>query len=119
MIFLLVGVLFSYLASNLRRKNEEAVKEINARKQIEAELAKSRDHLEELVKQRTTELEKVNLDLKQDITERKKVEEDLAQSRDKLEARVIERTTEIATMGARLRTLSHRLIELQEEERET
>jgi PAS domain S-box-containing protein len=79
-IFLLVGVLFSFLASNLRRKNREALMEITARKQSEAELEKYRDHLEELVKQRTTELEKANLDLKQDILERQKAEEALQQS---------------------------------------
>ena len=117
MIFLLVGVLFSYLASNLSRKNKEAAKEITARKQSEAELSKYRDHLEELVKQRTTELEKANSDLKQDITERKQIEKDLADYRDKLEERVTERTAEIAKMNERLQILSHRLIEIQEEER--
>ncbi len=76
-VFLVVGVLFSYLASNLRHKNEEAVKEITARKQSEAELAKYRVHLEDVVKQRTTELEKVNLDLKQGITERQRAEVEL------------------------------------------
>ncbi|HEX7474424.1 MAG TPA: PAS domain S-box protein [Dehalococcoidales bacterium] len=79
-IFLLVGVLFSYLASNLREKNQMAVKEITARRQAEEELVKYRDHLEDLVKQRTTELEKVNTDLKQEVGERKKAEEFLRES---------------------------------------
>ena len=64
-IFLIVGVLFSYLTSNLRRQNQVANKEIAARKQTEAELIKYRDHLEELVKERTFELEKTNSSLKQ------------------------------------------------------
>jgi signal transduction histidine kinase len=117
LIFLLVGVLFSYLSSNLSKKNKIAAKEITVRKQSEAELAKYRDHLEDLVTKRTTELEKVNLDLKQDITERKQIEKDLAVYRDELEARVTERTAEIATMNERLQGLSRRLIKIQEEER--
>jgi PAS domain S-box-containing protein len=85
-IFLLVGILFSYLASNLRQENEQAVKEIAARKQSEAELVRYRDHLEDLVKQRTTELEKSNVNLKEEITERKKVEEELARLNRELRA---------------------------------
>ena len=65
LIFLLVGVLFSYLASNLRRQNQVATKEIAARKQSEVELMKYRDHLEELVKLRTAELARSNEDLEQ------------------------------------------------------
>ena len=40
LIFLLVGLLFSYLASDLRRKNEASVKEIAARKKANEELEK-------------------------------------------------------------------------------
>ena len=85
-IFLAVGILFSYLASNLRRQNEAANKEITARKQSEAEVAKYRDHLEELVQQRTSDLEKANTDLKQEISERKKAEEQLFQVNRELRA---------------------------------
>jgi PAS domain S-box-containing protein len=56
-IFLAVGVLFSYLTANLRRKNLIASAEISDRKRIEAELVKYRDHLEDVVRQRTSELE--------------------------------------------------------------
>jgi len=76
-IFLLVGVSLSYLASNLRQKNIEAVREVAARKQAEAELEEHRHNLEGLVKQRTTELEKVNLDLEQEITERRQLQSQL------------------------------------------
>ena len=79
-IFLLVGVLFSYLASNLREKNRIAAREITSRKQSEAELITYRDHLEELVQQRTSDLEKTNLALKEEIGEHKKDEEALRQS---------------------------------------
>ena len=89
-IFLVVGVLFSYLASSLRKKNLEAHKEIIARKQSEAELTRYRDHLEELVKQRTDELEKANLSLNQDITARQQTEEELRQRTAELEASIKE-----------------------------
>ena len=62
------------MASNLRKKNEEQ-RRITARKRSEAELAKYRDHLEQIVQERTSELEKANSDLKQEVTERKKEEE--------------------------------------------
>jgi light-regulated signal transduction histidine kinase (bacteriophytochrome) len=45
--------------------------------QAEAELAKHRDHLEELVKQRTRELEAANLQLRNEIAHRKVAEEAL------------------------------------------
>ena len=83
LIFLVVGGLFSYLASNLRRQNHVAIKEIAARKQSEAELMKYRDHLEELVQQRTSELERANLQLKEEIIEHKKDEEALRQSEER------------------------------------
>jgi PAS domain S-box-containing protein len=80
LIFIAVGLLFSSLASNLRSKNEQAVKEIATRKQSEAELAKHRDQLEELVKQRTSDLEKANASLEQEIIECKQLEEAMANS---------------------------------------
>ncbi len=79
-IFLVVGVLFSYLASNLRKQNQVAIKEIVARKQSEAELMKHRDHLDELVKQKTSELENANLELKEEISGHKKAQEALTRS---------------------------------------
>jgi light-regulated signal transduction histidine kinase (bacteriophytochrome) len=89
-IFLIVGVLFSYLTSSLRKKNLEAHKEIIARKQSEAELTRYRDHLEDLIKQRTDELEKANLSLSQDITTRQQTEEELRQRTAELEASIKE-----------------------------
>ena len=56
-IFLAVGAIISLLESNLKKKREEADTEVVVRKQAEAELVKYRDHLEELVQQRTAELE--------------------------------------------------------------
>jgi two-component system sensor histidine kinase/response regulator len=47
------------------------------RKQAEDELQQYREHLEELVKERTTELAKANKQLHQQITERKRAEQEL------------------------------------------
>lgn len=50
------------------------------RKSIEGELIKHRDHLEELVQERTSELETANKQLKNEIEERKKAEEEIKAS---------------------------------------
>jgi diguanylate cyclase (GGDEF)-like protein len=71
MVFLLVGIVLSYMASNLRQKNRQAAEEIAGRERIEAELEEYRDRLEDMVRQRTVELEKAKSDLEQDISERK------------------------------------------------
>ncbi|MGV8120207.1 MAG: PAS domain-containing protein [Candidatus Xenobiia bacterium LiM19] len=49
--------------------------DITERKKTEAELLKYREHLEELVRDRTAELEKINTELESEITERRKAEE--------------------------------------------
>lgn len=50
------------------------------RKSIEGELRRHRDHLEELVQERTSELQAANLRLKNEIEERKKAEEGIKAS---------------------------------------
>jgi PAS domain S-box-containing protein len=65
LVFLAVSLLISYLSSHLREKTVEAKNEVAVRKQNEAELISYRENLENLVKQRTAELEKSNLDLKE------------------------------------------------------
>jgi PAS domain S-box-containing protein len=52
-------------------------RDITERKKAEIELKKYRDHLEELVKERTTELIAANEELQQEIAERKRAEEEL------------------------------------------
>lgn len=70
---------------------ENAIK----RKCTEEELLKYREHLEELVKERTAELQA-------EIAERKKVEEALREAHDKLEKRVEERTVELKAANEKL-----------------
>jgi PAS domain S-box-containing protein len=53
------------------------LRDIRQRKRVEAELEKHREHLEELVQQRTQEFVTANLQLRQEIAERKRVEEAL------------------------------------------
>ncbi len=49
------------------------------RKQVQEELRKSREHLEELVEERTAKLKKTNEQLRKEIAERKRAEEEIQQ----------------------------------------
>jgi PAS domain S-box-containing protein len=51
--------------------------DVTGRSRTEAELARYRDHLEELIRDRTSELEAANARLRADVTERKKREAEL------------------------------------------
>ncbi len=68
---------------------------ITERKQIESELKNHQLNLEELVLQRTENLEKSNNLLQQEITDRKKVQDVLEQLNNNLEQRVEERSREL------------------------
>ena len=57
------------------------LRDISRRKQIEEALRKSYEELEDRVKKRTAEIEKVNKDMINEIAERKRVEEALRQSK--------------------------------------
>jgi PAS domain S-box-containing protein len=84
LIFLLVGIIVSFLTASLHNKTEEAVRESTLRKKHEEDLIIYRDNLEELVNQRTAELEK---------------------SRDELETKVKERTSRLAESEEKYRLL--------------
>ena len=66
-----------------KRRCNDLKNEIDKQRQTSKELEKHRDHLEELVNERTCELEEVNEQLRQDITQHKQMDEALQ----KIEAR--------------------------------
>lgn len=72
------------------------VNDITERKQLEDELRKHRDHLEEMVKERTAELKTANEQLQREMAERKQAEEALRESEDKY--RTIFQTTGTAVI---------------------
>ena len=60
-----------------------SLRDITARKQVEAQLEKYRNHLEEQVKQRTADLERTNTQLRTEIDQRRETEKALRESKDK------------------------------------
>jgi len=62
------------------------ISDITDRKRTEAELDRYRDHLEDLVKERTAALAKVNEQLQREIEERKKAEQALQESQQMLQS---------------------------------
>ena len=59
------------------------VRDISERKRMEEELKMHRDHLEELVKKRTTELYELNIELQHELAERERAEEALRESEER------------------------------------
>jgi PAS domain S-box-containing protein len=80
-----------------------AVSDITHFKEMEKELKQLNTQLEELVRQRTAELESANQQLKQEVAERKRMEEKLCKSRDELEISVQGRTAELAKTNEELK----------------
>ena len=74
-----------------------AARDITERKRAEAELARHRDHLEELVKERTSQLEDANAQLQADIIERKLAQEALL------------RSEKLASVGRMAATIAHEI----------
>ena len=70
--------------AELQTSNEKLRQEVADRLLAEQELGKYRDHLKELVQERTRELAKTNEQLTREIEERKRVEEALKEASEKL-----------------------------------
>jgi PAS domain S-box-containing protein len=92
-------------------------RDITMRKLELEELNKYRDHLEDLVKERTTELAMANKQLTREIDERKRTEVELQRAHDELELRVKERTAALEKANEQLRQIPSKFISVQEEER--
>ena len=74
---------FAYLIKPYREKDLKVAIEIAFYKSnVERQLRQYRDHLEELVKERTLKLKKANEELKKEITERMEAEKKLRESRE-------------------------------------
>lgn len=82
------------LTRQLQLANQNLQQEVIERGQAEAALAKYRDHLEELVEQRTVELRRAVEQLEQEIMERRQAEMEVRQKREQLRAL----TTRLAEM---------------------
>ncbi|MBI4529691.1 MAG: PAS domain S-box protein [Deltaproteobacteria bacterium] len=67
---------------------------LDNRKKAEEELRKHRDHLEEVVQERTAELREANEGLQQEITERNRAEEALRKTEERLEA-IVDTSTNV------------------------
>jgi PAS domain S-box-containing protein len=79
-----VEVSVKYLAQDKKHYLVAVARDITERKQIEAELVKHQQYLEELVEERTSKLTKTNKQLRQEIKERKRAEKELIFEREKL-----------------------------------
>lgn len=80
------------------------LKNITDRKTAEEELRRHRDHLEEMVKKRTLELEEINDKLLLEIYERQNTEEKLKKSREQAESANRAKSEFLANMSHELRT---------------
>ncbi|MBN1840944.1 MAG: response regulator [Deltaproteobacteria bacterium] len=82
----------------------ETFLDISERKRAEKEIEKHRDHLEDLVADRTEELTKANKDLKREIAERREAERALKEAKDEAEAANQAKSQFLAKMSHEIRT---------------
>lgn len=99
----------SQIFATLRQQISSALKGALLLKRYEQkaeELTKYRNHLEELVENRTKELTKTNERLEQEIHKRSQVEQEIRELNSELEQRVEARTAELIASNERLEILS-------------
>jgi len=70
----------SHLQKQLEKQNIQLQREVTERERAEEDLRKHKDHLEEIVVERTTELSIINRELQEEITERRQIEKSLQES---------------------------------------
>ncbi len=61
----------------------ESIRDVTEKKEAEKELERHRDHLKEMVEEKTTKLKKINNQLQMEVIERKRIEKILKQSEEK------------------------------------
>ena len=72
------------LVEALQEARDQSQQEVTERTRAEEELGVLRDHLQELVRERTAELEALNEELEQEIAERRQAEEALSRNTERL-----------------------------------
>ncbi len=89
--------------------------DVTERKTAEAELDKYRHHLEDLIRERTSQWEAANAQLQVEIAERAQAEDELRRAHHVLETRVRERTAELQVSNRALTEYAAKLERLNEE----
>ena len=108
--FLIVSLLVSFfyihiagIEKHIIEAHTSLAAEIEKRKEIEAELRKHRDNLEELVNTRTSELQEINAQLQQEAAQRTETEKSLAKVNDDLQFTV----AQLSSSNKHLREFDH------------